>query len=85
MVPDLPVALSLQETATVWLEPATAPGSPAALARAVVAQFVLWHSPADARLAVVAAPAALAAVGVGQVAAARRPPAAAATARARCG
>ena len=31
-----------------------------ALARAVVAQFVLWHSPADARLAVVAAPSVLA-------------------------
>ena len=58
VVPDLPVALSLQETATIWLEPEGAAAR--ALARAVVAQFVLWHSPADARLAVVAAPAALA-------------------------
>jgi S-DNA-T family DNA segregation ATPase FtsK/SpoIIIE len=58
VVPDLPVALSLQETATIWLEPDGAAAR--ALARAVVAQFVLWHSPADARLAVVAAPAALA-------------------------
>jgi S-DNA-T family DNA segregation ATPase FtsK/SpoIIIE len=59
VVPDLPVALSLQETATIWLEP---DGDAArALARAVVAQFVLWHSPADARVAVVAAPSVLAA------------------------
>ena len=54
VVPDLPVALSLQETATIWLEPGGAAAR--ALARAVVAQFVLWHSPADTRLAVVAAP-----------------------------
>ncbi len=59
VVPELPVALSLQETATIWLEP---DGEAArALARAVVAQFVLWHSPADARVAVVAAPSVLAA------------------------
>ena len=59
VVPELPVALSLQETATIWLEP---DGDGArALARAVVAQFVLWHSPADARVAVVAAPSVLAA------------------------
>ena len=58
VVPDLPVALSLQETATIWLEPDGAAAR--ALARALVAQFVLWHSPADALLAVVAAPAALA-------------------------
>ncbi len=58
VVPDLPVVLSLRETATIWLEPDGAAAR--ALARAVVAQFVLWHSPADARVAVVAAPAALA-------------------------
>ena len=54
VVPDLPIALSLQETATIWLEPEGAAAR--ALARAVVAQFVLWHSPIDARVAVVAAP-----------------------------
>jgi ESX secretion system protein EccC len=59
VVPDLPVALSLRQTATIWLEPDGAAAR--ALARAVVAQFVLWHSPADARLAVVAAPAVLSA------------------------
>jgi ESX secretion system protein EccC len=58
-VPDLPVALSLRATATVWLEPATEGGGlaePRALARAMIAQYVLWHSPADALLAVVAPP-----------------------------
>ncbi|MBV9922885.1 MAG: type VII secretion protein EccCa, partial [Pseudonocardia sp.] len=57
VVPDLPVALSLRETATIWLEPE---GEAArALARAIVAQFVLWHGPADARLALLVAQAAL--------------------------
>ena len=59
VVSDLPVVLSLRETGTIWLEPEGAAAR--ALARAVVAQFVLWHSPADARLAVVVAPTALAA------------------------
>ena len=42
----------------IWLEPAPGAGpEPArALARALVAQYVLWHSPADALLAVVAPP-----------------------------
>ncbi|NMH95239.1 type VII secretion protein EccCa, partial [Pseudonocardia bannensis] len=65
VVPDLPVALSLRSSSTVWLEPDstdcadTAGGDlrPARdLARAMVAQYALWHSPADALLAVVAAP-----------------------------
>lgn len=59
VVPDLPVALSLRSSSTVWLEPA-APGQglrPArALARALVAQYALWHSPADALVAVLAPP-----------------------------
>ncbi|GAA1287157.1 type VII secretion protein EccC [Pseudonocardia aurantiaca] len=59
VVPDLPVALSLRASTTVWLEPgAPAAGLAAAraLARAVVAQYALWHSPADALLAVIAPP-----------------------------
>src|SRR3954469_25262085 len=62
-VPDLPVALSLRATGTVWLEPAAGDGpagadlaEPRALARAMIAQYALWHSPADALLAVVAPP-----------------------------
>jgi len=62
VVPDLPVALSLRASSTVWLEPAPDDaddhlGSVRALARAVVAQYALWHSPSDALLAVVAPPA----------------------------
>ena len=61
VVPDLPVALSLRESATVWLEPeGDAVGAARALARAVIAQYTLWHSPDDARLVVVAAPAVVA-------------------------
>ncbi|GAA3245650.1 type VII secretion protein EccC [Pseudonocardia petroleophila] len=63
VVPDLPVALALRSSSTVWLEPSAGSADlrPArALARAVVAQYALWHSPADALLAVVA-PTALAA------------------------
>lgn len=59
-VPDLPVALSLRATATAWLEPAddvAGLGPARALARALVAQYALWHSPADALLAVIAPPA----------------------------
>jgi S-DNA-T family DNA segregation ATPase FtsK/SpoIIIE len=59
VVPDLPVALSLRASSTVWLEPADPSAglaSARALARAVVAQYALWHSPADALLAVVAPP-----------------------------
>jgi S-DNA-T family DNA segregation ATPase FtsK/SpoIIIE len=60
VVPDLPVALALRESATVWLEPDDGDTEAVrALARAVVAQYVVWHSPADARLLVVAAPSAL--------------------------
>ncbi|WP_433556833.1 type VII secretion protein EccCa [Pseudonocardia xinjiangensis] len=59
VVPDLPVALSLRASSTVWLEPADPAeglGPARALARALVAQYALWHSPADALLAVVAPP-----------------------------
>jgi len=59
MVADLPVALSLRASSTVWLEPVDPAGGLAAaraLARALVAQYVLLHSPADALLAVVAPP-----------------------------
>jgi S-DNA-T family DNA segregation ATPase FtsK/SpoIIIE len=58
VVPDLPVALSLRSSSTVWLEPepGAGPGPARALARALVAQYALWHSPADALLAVVAPP-----------------------------
>ena len=58
-VADLPVALSLTASSTVWLEPAVPDAdlaAPRSLARAVVAQYVLWHSPSDAQLAVVAPP-----------------------------
>ncbi len=57
VVPALPMALSLRASGTVWLEPDGA-GRPAAraLARALVVQYVLLHSPADARLAIVAPP-----------------------------
>ena len=74
MVPELPVALSLHGTAAIWLEaaPGAGPEPARALARALVAQYVLWHGPADALLAVVAARVPGAGVGVGQVAAARR-------------
>jgi S-DNA-T family DNA segregation ATPase FtsK/SpoIIIE len=56
VVADLPVALSLRGSSTVWLEPApgAGPGAARALARALVAQYVLWHGPDDALLAVVA-------------------------------
>jgi S-DNA-T family DNA segregation ATPase FtsK/SpoIIIE len=63
-VADLPVALSLRATSTVWLEAAAEDDpaavrltEPRALARAIIAQYVLWHSPADALLAVVTPPA----------------------------
>ncbi|MFC4942755.1 type VII secretion protein EccCa [Pseudonocardia sp. GCM10023141] len=59
VVPDLPLALSLRASSTVWLEP-TDPAAGLvdvrALGRAVVAQYALWHSPADALVAVVAPP-----------------------------
>ena len=58
-VPDLPVALSLRTSSTVWLEaadPAAGQEHTRALARAVVAQYALLHSPSDALLAVVAPP-----------------------------
>ena len=58
VVPALPVALTLRGTGAIWLEaaPGTGPEPARALARALVAQYVLWHSPADAQLAVVAPP-----------------------------
>ncbi|GEL22749.1 hypothetical protein PSU4_17030 [Pseudonocardia sulfidoxydans NBRC 16205] len=56
VVADLPVALDLRSSATVWLERTGAdPGPARGLARAIVAQFVLWHGPADAVVAVLAA------------------------------
>ncbi|GAA4868503.1 type VII secretion protein EccCa [Pseudonocardia benzenivorans] len=56
VVADLPVALALRSTATVWLERTGTDPEPArALARAIVAQYVMWHSPADALVAVLAA------------------------------
>ena len=56
IVPELPVALSLHGTAAIWLEaaPGAGPEHARALARALVAQYVLWHGPTDALLAVVA-------------------------------
>jgi DNA segregation ATPase FtsK/SpoIIIE, S-DNA-T family len=58
VVPDLPVALSLPASSTVWLEPADGAGldQVRGLARALVAQYALWHAPAHALLAVVAPP-----------------------------
>ncbi|TQM15384.1 type VII secretion protein EccCa [Pseudonocardia kunmingensis] len=58
VVPDLPVALSLPSSSTVWLEPAHGAGldQVRGLARALVAQYALWHTPAHALLAVVAPP-----------------------------
>ena len=74
VVPELPVALSLHGTAAIWLEaaPGAGPEHARALARALVAQYVLWHGPTDALLAVVAPAVPGTGVGVGQVAAARR-------------
>ncbi|MEJ3653951.1 type VII secretion protein EccCa [Actinomycetes bacterium KLBMP 9759] len=58
VVAELPIALSLRSTSAVWLEPADDAGMPhvRSLALAMVAQYALWHSPADALLAVVAPP-----------------------------
>jgi S-DNA-T family DNA segregation ATPase FtsK/SpoIIIE len=61
-VPDLPVAVALGALRRVCLRP-LAPSDgldrASALARAMLAQYAVWHSPAEARLAVIAAPAAL--------------------------
>ncbi len=60
VVPELPVALALRGSTTVWLEPPAGSadlGPARALARSMVAQYALWHSPSDALLAVVAPPA----------------------------
>ncbi|MBW0105529.1 type VII secretion protein EccCa [Pseudonocardia sp. KRD291] len=58
LVADLPVAVDTRASSTIWLEPDPScdgdTGPARALARAMVAQYVLWHSPADAQLAVVA-------------------------------
>ncbi|GEL16250.1 type VII secretion protein EccC [Pseudonocardia asaccharolytica] len=57
VVAELPVAVSVRHSSTVWLEPADHELAPArGLARAMVAQYALWHSPTDALLAVVAPP-----------------------------
>ncbi|MBN9108757.1 MAG: type VII secretion protein EccCa [Pseudonocardia sp.] len=56
VVADLPVALDLRAGATVRLErTGTGPGPARGLARAIIAQYVLWHGPADAVVAVLAA------------------------------
>ncbi|GAY10164.1 type VII secretion protein EccCa [Pseudonocardia sp. N23] len=56
VVPDLPVALDMRAGATVWLERVGAdPGPARSLARAIVAQFALWHGPDAAVVAVLAA------------------------------
>jgi S-DNA-T family DNA segregation ATPase FtsK/SpoIIIE len=49
VVPDLPVAVDLRTASAVWLD--GAPERARAVARAVVAGFVLAHGPADARVA----------------------------------
>ncbi len=57
VLPDLPVALSLRASSTVWVESPDDDLSRArALARALVVQYTLLHSPADALLAIVAPP-----------------------------
>ncbi|MGQ0572998.1 MAG: type VII secretion protein EccCa [Pseudonocardia sp.] len=57
VVGDLPVALSLRDSGTVWLEPAGADAAAVqAMARAMLAQYVLWHCPDEALVAVVAVP-----------------------------
>jgi S-DNA-T family DNA segregation ATPase FtsK/SpoIIIE len=57
VVSDLPVSVSLRACGSVWLEalgPAGDPAPPRALARALVLQYALLHSPVDARLVVIA-------------------------------
>lgn len=53
-VDDLPVAVDTRASATIWLEPDPDAAPVLDLARALVAQYVTWHGPDDARLAVVA-------------------------------
>ncbi|MFP5069740.1 type VII secretion protein EccCa [Pseudonocardia nantongensis] len=53
-VDDLPVAVDARASAAIWLEPDPDAGPVLELARALVVQYVLWHGPDDARLAVVA-------------------------------
>ena len=63
VVPELPVAVALGALRRICLRAGTA-GGPArpsqdaarALARAMTAQYALWHSPAEARLAVIVSP-----------------------------
>ena len=84
VVPDLPVALSLRSFARVFgprLGAATAAAAGAgwrpaaqALARAVLTQLAVFHAPDELLVAVCAGPERRAALGVGQVAAARPPP-----------
>jgi S-DNA-T family DNA segregation ATPase FtsK/SpoIIIE len=72
VVPDLPVAVALCSLRRVCLRahpgdaaaagaarPARPIDSARSLARAMVAQYVTWHSPAEARLAVIASPSTL--------------------------
>jgi DNA segregation ATPase FtsK/SpoIIIE, S-DNA-T family len=62
VVPDLPVAVALGALRRVCLRAQAADHDLAAtrgLARAMIAQYVVWHSPAEARLAVIAPPAAM--------------------------
>ncbi|WP_425569714.1 type VII secretion protein EccCa [Pseudonocardia yuanmonensis] len=49
VVPDLPVAVDMRTSSAVWLD--GAPGRARAVARAVVAGFVLGHAPTDVRVA----------------------------------
>ncbi|MBO0875688.1 MAG: type VII secretion protein EccCa, partial [Pseudonocardia sp.] len=65
VVPELPVAVALGALRRVCLRAAQGAGesekrldSARALARAMIAQYAVWHSPAEARLAVIASPAA---------------------------
>ena len=60
IVPDLPVAVALCSMRRVCLRALspTVPGSPGlepvrSMARAMLAQFAVWHSPAEARIAVI--------------------------------
>ncbi|WP_028926903.1 type VII secretion protein EccC [Pseudonocardia acaciae] len=66
VVPELPVAVALGALRRVCLRAAGLGSSPderlaaaRALARAMLAQYAVWHSPAEARLAVIASPEAL--------------------------
>ncbi|GAA5146932.1 type VII secretion protein EccC [Pseudonocardia eucalypti] len=62
VVPDLPVAVAFGALRRVSLHPLAGPHGRAPaleLARAVLAQYTVWHSPANALVAVIASPAAM--------------------------